>query len=285
METSLCSFKDIHELIGNWDDNPLNDLQLPNGTSIPITSSMKDIHYIFGMAWSTTSLTSLFYYPIGLNWSDFQNQSFVPNFQDPPANPVCNDDKECEYDIYVTGSEHVGLSNGLRKQRAREIKEFNSIIRTYCPLSVSVTNGDITIEQIVGETHVRYTVRCNDGFTLFGSEQVTCMDGQYEPIGICEVATSITLESTEIETTVTTESIDGTETTISTENSAISSPGTSSTTVEDSITSLLIDNEGTSPHEISATTEDSASSIFMASTIMIVMPLHLVLLLISRYGL
>ena len=175
----------IHGLIGNWDDNPLNDLQLPNGTSIPITSSMEDIHYKFGMAWSTTNITSLFYYPSGLSWSDFQSPSFVPSFQTLPANPVCNGDRECEYDISVTGNENVGLGNVQTKLRAQEIKEFNSLISNYCPLSVTVTNGDVTVEQIALETHVRYTVRCHEGFELYGSAQVTCVNGKYDLIGVC----------------------------------------------------------------------------------------------------
>jgi hypothetical protein len=58
----------VRGLVGNWDDDTSNDFMLPNGTWIPINSSRTDIHYLFGMAWSTTNKTSLFTYPQGLTW-------------------------------------------------------------------------------------------------------------------------------------------------------------------------------------------------------------------------
>ena len=108
-------------LIGNWDDNPENDVMLPDGTWIPGNSSNRDFYFKFGMKWSTTNESSLFFYPDGLIWNDFQNLSFIPSFVIPPPNPVCRNNSACLYDIYVTGDEDVGLSNIVIQNRTEQI--------------------------------------------------------------------------------------------------------------------------------------------------------------------
>ena len=36
-------------LLGTWNDDPNDDFTLPNGTVLPSTSSLKEIHYGFGV--------------------------------------------------------------------------------------------------------------------------------------------------------------------------------------------------------------------------------------------
>ena len=114
----------IKGLVGYWDDNPLNDLMIPNGTWVPINSSNFDIHHRFGMTWSTNNHTSLFTYPHRLSWEDYQNPHFMPNFATPPFNSVCGNNQECAYDVMVTGNVEAGTSNIMIMNYQQELQSF-----------------------------------------------------------------------------------------------------------------------------------------------------------------
>jgi hypothetical protein len=173
----------VSGLVGNWDDNRDNDFQTPDGTIIPSTSNPADIHDKFGLAWSTTVATSLFTYPTNLAWSDYQDRSFRPTFSVPSTNPACNGDTDCNYDASITGDLNVGLSNIAVKQRAAAIEQINEDVAKYCPATVGVANGQVTVQES-GST-VSYSVACDKGFKLDGKKTVTCADGVYEALGVC----------------------------------------------------------------------------------------------------
>ena len=176
-------------LVGNWDDNPENDLMLPDGTWIPRNSSNRDIHYNFGMKWSTTNVTSLFTYPNGLAWNDYQVSFFTPDFTDPPPNPLCGSDTACLYDVFVTGDQSVGLSNIAIQNRTQEIVSLYDRISTTCSSQISVLNADVTFTNGTGSPlgSFLYSIRCHYGFQLIGGGEVTCTSGSYSaPFGTCE---------------------------------------------------------------------------------------------------
>ena len=177
----------VYGLIGNWDDNPENDLMLPNKTFIPTNSSTYDIHYQFGMTWATNESTSLFSYPEGLSWRDYQNANFVPFFGIPPPDSRCNGDMSCLFDLYVTGNVNVALSNIVVKKQANDVETLYKEISETCLLNVNISNGKVQlIYNTTDLTNVVYQISCNSGYQLSGSERVTCIKGKLsESIGTC----------------------------------------------------------------------------------------------------
>ncbi|XP_065657056.1 protein mesh-like [Hydra vulgaris] len=174
----------ISGLIGDWDGNSSNDLKLPNGTFISGNSSNYNIHFNFGMLWSTSNKTSLFTYPNGLSWFDYQDQRFVPDFSTPIDYPQCNGSKACNYDIQVTGSVEFGMSNLVILKRTIDLKQtYQNIVQT-CPTNISVLNGNVEVK--VNGSLVQYSLICKDGFNVTGNKNSSCVSGSYTPIGFCD---------------------------------------------------------------------------------------------------
>jgi len=173
-------------LIGDWDGNSNNDLKLPDGTWIPVDSSNSDIHYKFGMTWSTTTQTSIFTYPTGLTWSDYQDRDFVPDFSIPPSIDACGGNQECDYDARATGDINVGLSNIVIRNRTNEVLKMNSKISRVCPVQVSVVNGNVKVDRDSTGSTVRYSVTCDADFQLVGEDTVSCVDGAFMPLATCQ---------------------------------------------------------------------------------------------------
>ena len=175
----------VRGLIGNWDDDPSNDLMLPNGTWIPVNSTNVNIHYMFGMSWSTTNTSSLFTYSRRLQWEDYQNKSFMPDFSTPPNNSVCNNDKACEYDIMVTNDVNVGLTNIQIKNRTHAMENFFSEIA--CLFVVNLHHGAVFINNTY-KKNVTYFLQCDTDYQLIGPETITCTNGMFsEQFGTCSL--------------------------------------------------------------------------------------------------
>ncbi|XP_054241714.1 mucin-4 [Indicator indicator] len=100
-------------LLGVWDQDPTDDFQMPNGTSIPVNSSEEEI-YSYGMTWAVGE-HSLFAQPL-----DSPEMNFSPTFlsrlrqenesQYQLAALQCHDNKECIYDSLSTGDVALGLA-------------------------------------------------------------------------------------------------------------------------------------------------------------------------------
>jgi len=185
----------ISGLIGDWDVNSYNDLKLPNGTWIPVDSSNADIHYKFGMTWSTTNQTSIFTYPTGLTWSDYQNPNFVPDFSIPLAIDECGGNTDCDYDTRVTGNINAGINNIAIQNRTDYLNFINAEIGKVCPTQVTVVNGGVSVERDLNRTTVHYTVTCDAGFALEGDGMVICIDGAFTPLPSCKTAPLSNCES------------------------------------------------------------------------------------------
>lgn len=174
-------------LVGDWDGNPENDLRLPDRTWIPSNSSRQDIHTKFGMTWSTFSSTSLFTYPRGLSWFNYQNKTFVPDFVSTPSDTqisACGGNMNCAFDYMITGDLAVGQSNIIFEDMLEEINELQNNISKICPIHVSVANGQVNVDvDVEGET--RYTVTCDDGFDITGLSVSTCVNGFLISFGVC----------------------------------------------------------------------------------------------------
>ncbi|ESO11951.1 hypothetical protein HELRODRAFT_158315 [Helobdella robusta] len=185
----------VSGLIGNWDDDPSNDFMLPNGTWIPNTSSPEDIHYIFGMSWATTEKTSIFSYPDGLKWSDYQNSYFVPFFGQPSNSfSQCGNNSECIFDAFVTGDVDVGLTNvHIEETINSQITEYQHMQIT-CSPNIHVAHANVNAEHNSDYTQVDYSIVCEPGYMLSGKSSVSCVEGKYSnEYGSCVLHTSSSL--------------------------------------------------------------------------------------------
>ena len=166
----------VFGLIGNWDDDPENDFMLPNKTFIPKNSSNVDIHYKFGMEWTTNENTSIFSYPVGLSWKDFQNKNFIPIFDDPPPDARCKGNKNCLFDLHVTGDINVGLANNEVEMIVNQVETMYQKIGETCVTNIDIPGGDIEVEYGGDRSFVKYTIICKPGRE---KRSVTCEKGRY----------------------------------------------------------------------------------------------------------
>lgn len=95
-------------LLGVWNSDKSDDLTRPDGRQISTNSSERDIFQNFGQLWRTEPNASLFFYPSGHDWNDYQDASFVPFFSDeisvsPAAKSLCKNNRQCLFDYTLTG--------------------------------------------------------------------------------------------------------------------------------------------------------------------------------------
>ncbi|CAG5131219.1 unnamed protein product, partial [Candidula unifasciata] len=99
-------------LLGNFNQNPLDDFLLPNGTVLPPNITERQILHDFANQYLVTEATSVFIYNKGESTKDYQHPEFVPLFVDETdpdrlaeAKRICGDNnKACIYDKIATGS-------------------------------------------------------------------------------------------------------------------------------------------------------------------------------------
>lgn len=180
-------------LLGNFNGNRQDDFTSSDGTQIPINSSMRDIHYKFGLSWRTLAAESLFTYLPGKSHAAYQNPAFTPSFRVPsenevPANvrEVCRNSSTCIYD-YVTTGGNLAIANAtvLSEERVKEIQTSQNVTVIMCPkLNISTyavlqtTNGffDSSIA----------TLLCAGDSRLVGNNITTCSNGSWTvAIGDC----------------------------------------------------------------------------------------------------
>lgn len=133
-------------LMGNFNGIKDDDLMTPDGNVIPITSNLHDIHYQFGLKWKITKEESLFTYPEGLSYIDFQDESFTPSFYQPKPEDVsfdvqemCGASQECLFDYVNTGGNKEFANNTVKTEKKIEEqkKELDTRVIVCPPLNFS----------------------------------------------------------------------------------------------------------------------------------------------------
>uniref|UniRef100_A0A8C3XDS2 Mucin-4 n=1 Tax=Cyanoderma ruficeps TaxID=181631 RepID=A0A8C3XDS2_9PASS len=120
MLSVVCSLPDWYRnstrgLLGVWNQDPADDFQMPNGTSISVNSSEEEI-YSYGMTCKSRLRTllddpllavpsALNFTPFFLSWLRQENES-----QYQLAALQCHSSKECIYDLLSTGNLALGLA-------------------------------------------------------------------------------------------------------------------------------------------------------------------------------
>lgn len=99
----------LRGLLGDFDENPDNDLRTPSEEILSTNSTTERIHFDFGLSWGITENISLFSYEPGKSFNDYQLPRFRPTFLLPTNLPpevveVCGTNRECAFDFTLTDS-------------------------------------------------------------------------------------------------------------------------------------------------------------------------------------
>ena len=107
-------------LLGFWDDSKDQEFLLPGGSFIQTNSSYRSLHHEFGQKWMVDRNKTLFTYRFGKSYDSFRDLDFTPVFLDDTsslfsnstfeqeARNICGENKECLFDIAVTGKTSIG---------------------------------------------------------------------------------------------------------------------------------------------------------------------------------
>ncbi|XP_022809823.1 mucin-like protein [Stylophora pistillata] len=146
-------------LLGTWNDDTEDDFTLPDGTllSSSSSSSLRKIHFGFGVKWQINQSQSLFTYADNKSVASFSDLDFVPMFADnitwqndsieQEAKAQCGDDHECLFDVASTNDLSVGLATkDISVQLVNESKQLNNF-----PPKIGNTSDEInaTLHKII----------------------------------------------------------------------------------------------------------------------------------------
>ncbi|XP_054161232.1 protein mesh-like [Oppia nitens] len=177
-------------LLGKWTRDPLDDLELPDGSHGPSAQpglTSRDLYLNFANHYRLKETKSP-YLGQSLFWhnpvphSHYDDLKFEPKFeisqQDldglPDADKVCSDSQACLYDLVVT--QDTGYAQQTKRDEAsaelihRELSD--QIIR--CPALPRPRNGRKSENRYWPGTIVRFS--CDDGYRLVGYEVRRCRE-------------------------------------------------------------------------------------------------------------
>ncbi|XP_046863081.1 protein mesh-like isoform X2 [Xenia sp. Carnegie-2017] len=145
-------------LLGFWDDSTEKEFLLPNGSFIQTNSSDRTLHYEFGLKWIVNSSKTLFKYPSGKSYNSFVDQTFTPKFLDESntlfsdddlerrARSVCGENKECLFDVAVTGKTSIGEAT-LKSFEELQIRKMTPLLSRLLSILVVMVFKTVKIKQ------------------------------------------------------------------------------------------------------------------------------------------
>ncbi|XP_072174905.1 sushi domain-containing protein 2-like [Diadema setosum] len=165
-------------LLGTSNDDTSDDLQTPNGTTLPLSSSLEKIFSEFGQTWEVLPGMSLFFYRTGFNQSAFTSQSYQPAFtvndvqlEDNNASSLCGQDAMCRFDLQATGSELFARHTLALVGRFKHIQEDLAPV-TCGELTSNPANGQVIVRGNSSGDVAYFT--CDECFELRGSQAIRC---------------------------------------------------------------------------------------------------------------
>ncbi|XP_053372976.1 fibrillin-1-like [Mercenaria mercenaria] len=150
-------YKDLSKgLLGNTNADPSDDLKYPNGTILSTNATEREV-FDYGQSWIISSSDdSIFEYPPGGSYLNYQNLNPVVNFLDEAnqtlvedAKVLCGQDNiPCIFDKVFTGSDEVAEDT---KTVIKEQEDTKQILENVAPtLTLDVTS----LNQETGKLHV-----------------------------------------------------------------------------------------------------------------------------------
>ncbi len=174
----------IHGLLGNYNGDPEDDFQFPNGTNVQDVSSLGKIHE-YALEWMLTVDESIFTYIPPYDYNTYHMPDFIPILDLPNLNNVnqeikdaCGDSLECIFDAVTTGS--LSFANKtLANSATFDIIQKSSVKLISCGFPGTVTNGHVSGHVYLVNSTVH--VSCDDNFVLDSSSpMITCKaDGHW----------------------------------------------------------------------------------------------------------
>ncbi|XP_069105595.1 sushi domain-containing protein 2-like [Argopecten irradians] len=199
----------IEGLLGNFNNNPNDDLVSRAGDVLPSDSSTEHIHNNMGITWRVTAEESLFTYAVGTSHSSIQDTAYVPTFEVPQSaiddtmRAICGNDTFCAYDYYVTNDMTVAIATQISGDTFQRIQEISRPVVT-CGVPPAVEYGQWNTSGMeVGDTG---QLLCNSGRQLQGSGYITCntsgdwTDNQSScvvPVVTCEIPPAVRVRTVE----------------------------------------------------------------------------------------
>ncbi|XP_070553577.1 sushi domain-containing protein 2-like [Ptychodera flava] len=189
-------------LMGLWNDNPDDDLMTPDGSFVPVNSSLREIHYDFGMKWTVPETETMFFYGAGKSFDEINDDDYTPIFEIPDSVPenavaVCGDNFQCIFDYHATGGDE--RIAGISKKAVAEYDIFVESTKKVmsCGDPGTPTNGSRTVSKYVEGGVAVFS--CDVGFNLAGSTESICLeDGTWNvELPKCQHQTTPTAEVTD----------------------------------------------------------------------------------------
>ncbi|XP_033629956.1 sushi domain-containing protein 2-like [Asterias rubens] len=173
----------VKGLLGNMNEDPDDDLQFLNGSSLNTNAALYEVHEL-GLEWLVTEEDSIFTYISPYEYKTYLFPEFSPNLVSPDPNLIsqeikdlCGESFECIFDAMTTGS--LSLANEtLLVTGTLETIQMSSIKIVSCGFPGKVENGKIHGSVYLENSTLRVT--CDGGFTQQGSASLWCQgDGQW----------------------------------------------------------------------------------------------------------
>jgi hypothetical protein len=170
----------LRGLLGFFDKDPSNDLMAPDGTFVPSTSSLQDIHTNFGLMWMISPEESLFEYDEGESYFTYCMPDFIPTFEVPnieelPEDVVltCGSSTACLFDYVATGS--ITLANQTRNNEVTFEKrvEVAAIVVQMCSPPLTPENGYFEAANFLVGSTLKFF--CNEGYERVGGSSMDCV--------------------------------------------------------------------------------------------------------------
>lgn len=188
-------------LLGDFDGNPGNDLLLPNGTSLQSNTTEDTIFTTFNTAWRIKEVESLFSYPAGKSYHDYDGHTqsnFRPlfatsviNSATPEAKALCGNNTNCLFDFNVTESRGIAMATLDFTVDLKEAEDASIPVIT-CPILSSTNNGVWVSNSTKENATARF--RCNMGYRENSTcRPTTCKDGSWENFQPCTCTEIITV--------------------------------------------------------------------------------------------
>ncbi|XP_052220669.1 protein mesh-like isoform X2 [Dreissena polymorpha] len=171
----------LRGLLGNYNGKADDDFIARNETVLLASSTMRTIHYGFGMTWKVPENESILSSVSSSSGKSGNppGPEFSPLFID--ENPMealngstemCKGNQQCIFDFLVTRKESVALATMNFTEKFSEMKEELAIIVIRCPFLETPTNGNKTQDGNSVNSTANFT--CNVEFEMQGSPTRRC---------------------------------------------------------------------------------------------------------------
>ncbi|XP_077989952.1 protein mesh-like [Glandiceps talaboti] len=175
----------IGGLLGNWNNDPSDDLTANDGSTTSPDAEDQEIFENFGQKWRVEN--SMFHYMSGRSHDTYHDEDFVPVFEPPPISDlppdvaigldrICQGNRYCEFDVRVTGRLEYGAATKSAYDMLWNYAN-DTVKETVCEYLRKPINGTKEflwpyISHNMIDSKVHFT--CDAGFTLVGNYVRRC---------------------------------------------------------------------------------------------------------------